>query len=124
MLCSLQALFVQNRLSSFFRKAILLSNCLNWDIDSDQGIYFTDHKVQEQASKNDEFWNFHLPSKPDAARLTERLQYLAPALGTEGGQEGGYCRLGQKAQAGVVSSQNASTTFILLNGHDLPAMFS
>eukprot|EP00069_Balaena_mysticetus_P014011 bmy_13105T0 len=59
--------------------------------------HFLGHAVQEWAGK-DKRWYFHLPYNPAAALLIERLQYLAPAVGTEGGQAVWYCRPGQKPQ--------------------------
>lgn len=47
------------------------------------------------------------------------LQYLAPAVETEGGPVVWYCRPGQRPKAGVVLSQNVVTACILFNGHDI-----
>ena len=84
--------------------------------------HFLGHAVQEWAGK-DKRWYFHLPYNPAAALLIERLQYLAPAVGTEGGQAVWYCRPGQKPQVGVLLSQNAVKACILLTGHDLPVLY-
>lgn len=50
---------------------------------------------------------------------TVPVQYLAPAMGTEGGQVVWNCRPGQKSHTGIVLSQNAVTVHILLNDHEL-----
>lgn len=50
---------------------------------------------------------------------TVPLQYLALAMGTEGGQAVWNCGPGQKSHTGLVLSQNAVTVHILLNGHEL-----
>ena len=46
------------------------------DINSDKGIHFTSHEVQEWADKNDTHWHFHLLYDPTAARLMERMKGL------------------------------------------------
>lgn len=40
-------------------------------INSDQGTYFTSHRVQGQASKNDIHWHLHLTYSPTADGLIE-----------------------------------------------------
>ena len=47
---------------------------------------------------------------------TVPLQYLAPAMGTEGGQAVWNCGPGQKSHTGLVLSQNAVTALSLHNG--------
>ena len=49
------------------------------------------------------------------------LQYWALAVGTQW-TEGVVPQARKKPQAGVLLSQNALTTYILLNGHDLPCI--